>query len=31
LAFSRPRQLMSYRPLLAAQATFDEALALARS
>jgi len=31
LAFSRPRQLMSYRPLLAAGASFDEALALARS
>ena len=30
LAFSRPRQLMSYRPLLAAGASFDEALALAR-
>jgi NADPH-dependent 2,4-dienoyl-CoA reductase/sulfur reductase-like enzyme len=31
LAFSQPRQLMSYRPLLAAGASFDEALALARS
>ncbi|HEX3565636.1 MAG TPA: FAD-dependent oxidoreductase [Acidimicrobiales bacterium] len=31
LAFSRPRQLMSYRPLLAAGASFDEALALARA
>jgi NADPH-dependent 2,4-dienoyl-CoA reductase/sulfur reductase-like enzyme len=31
LALSRPRQLMSYRPLLAAGASFDEALALARS
>jgi 3-phenylpropionate/trans-cinnamate dioxygenase ferredoxin reductase component len=31
LAFSRPRQLMAYRPLLAAGASFDEALALARS
>ena len=31
LGFSRPRQLMSYRPLLAAGASFDEALALARS
>ncbi|HEX4220444.1 MAG TPA: FAD/NAD(P)-binding oxidoreductase [Acidimicrobiales bacterium] len=31
LAFSRPRQLMSYRPLLAAGASFDEALALSRS
>jgi 3-phenylpropionate/trans-cinnamate dioxygenase ferredoxin reductase subunit len=31
LAFSRPRQLMSYRPLLAAGASFDEALGLARS
>ncbi len=28
---TRPRQLMSYRPLLAAGASFDEALALARS
>ena len=27
LAFSRPRQLMAYRPLLAAGASFDEALA----
>jgi len=27
LAFSRPRQLMGYRPLLEAEATFDEALA----
>ncbi|MGO8873193.1 MAG: oxidoreductase C-terminal domain-containing protein, partial [Acidimicrobiales bacterium] len=31
LAFSRPRQLMAYRPLLAAGASFDEALAVARS
>jgi 3-phenylpropionate/trans-cinnamate dioxygenase ferredoxin reductase component len=31
LAFSRPRQLMAYRPLLAAGASFDEALALSRS
>jgi 3-phenylpropionate/trans-cinnamate dioxygenase ferredoxin reductase subunit len=31
LAFSRPRHLMSYRPLLAAGASFDEALALSRS
>lgn len=31
LAISRPRQLMAYRPLLAAGASFDEALALARS
>ncbi len=31
LAFSQPRQLMSYRPLLAAGASFDEALAHARS
>jgi NADPH-dependent 2,4-dienoyl-CoA reductase/sulfur reductase-like enzyme len=31
LAFSRPRHLMGYRPLLAAGASFDEALALARS
>ena len=31
LAFSRPRHLMAYRPLLAAGATFDEALAVARS
>ncbi len=31
LAFSRPRQLMSYRPLLAAGASFDEALEHARS
>jgi NADPH-dependent 2,4-dienoyl-CoA reductase/sulfur reductase-like enzyme len=30
LAFSRPRQLMAYRPLLAAGASFDEAVALAR-
>ncbi len=30
LAFSRARQLMSYRPLLAAGASFDEALSLAR-
>ncbi len=28
LAISRPRQLMAYRPLLAAGASFDEALAL---
>jgi NADPH-dependent 2,4-dienoyl-CoA reductase/sulfur reductase-like enzyme len=31
LAFSQPRQLMGYRPLLAAGASFDEALALSRS
>jgi len=31
LAFSRPRQLMAYRPLLAAGASFDEALAAAGS
>ncbi len=31
LAFSQPRQLMAYRPLLAAGASFDEALALSRS
>jgi 3-phenylpropionate/trans-cinnamate dioxygenase ferredoxin reductase subunit len=31
LAFSRPRHLMAYRPLLAAGASFDEALALAAS
>jgi 3-phenylpropionate/trans-cinnamate dioxygenase ferredoxin reductase subunit len=31
LAFSQPRQLMAYRPLLAAGASFDEALALTRS
>lgn len=31
LAFSRPRQLMAYRPLLAAGASFDEALAVAGS
>jgi 3-phenylpropionate/trans-cinnamate dioxygenase ferredoxin reductase subunit len=31
LAFSRPRQLMSYRALLAAGASFDEALAHARA
>ena len=31
LAFSRPRQLMGYRPLLVAGASFDEALALSRS
>ncbi len=31
LAFSQPRQLMAYRPLLAAGASFDEALAHARS
>ncbi|MDA8341120.1 MAG: NAD(P)/FAD-dependent oxidoreductase, partial [Actinomycetota bacterium] len=30
LAFSRPRQLMGYRPLLEAGASFDEALAHAR-
>ncbi len=30
LAFSRPRQLMAYRPLLAAGASFDEALAVTR-
>ena len=30
LAFSQPRQLMAYRPLLAAGASFDEALALSR-
>ena len=30
LAFSRPRQLMAYRPLLAAGASFDEALAVSR-
>ncbi|MGO9027173.1 MAG: NAD(P)/FAD-dependent oxidoreductase [Acidimicrobiales bacterium] len=30
LAISRPRQLMGYRPLLAAGASFDEALALSR-
>jgi len=29
-ALSRPRQLMSYRPLLAARASFDEALSAAR-
>ena len=28
LAFSRARQLMAYRPLLAAGASFDEALAV---
>jgi NADPH-dependent 2,4-dienoyl-CoA reductase/sulfur reductase-like enzyme len=31
LAFSRPRHLMAYRPLLAAGASFDEALAVSRS
>src|SRR5664280_877793 len=31
LAFSQPRHLMAYRPLLAAGASFDEALALSRS
>jgi 3-phenylpropionate/trans-cinnamate dioxygenase ferredoxin reductase subunit len=31
IAFSRPRPLMAYRPLLVAGASFDEALALARS
>ena len=31
LAFSRPRHLMAYRPLLAAGASFDEALALSPS
>jgi 3-phenylpropionate/trans-cinnamate dioxygenase ferredoxin reductase subunit len=31
LAFSRPRQLMAYRPLLAAGASFDEALAVSRA
>ncbi len=31
LAFSQPRQLMGYRPLLAAGASFDEALALSRA
>jgi NADPH-dependent 2,4-dienoyl-CoA reductase/sulfur reductase-like enzyme len=31
LALSRPRQLMAYRPLLAAGASFDEALALTAS
>lgn len=31
LTFSRPRQLMSYRPLLAAGASFDEALALSKA
>ncbi len=30
IAFSRPRQLMGYRALLAAGASFDEALAVAR-
>ena len=30
LAFSQPRQLMAYRPLLAAGASFDEALAVSR-
>jgi NADPH-dependent 2,4-dienoyl-CoA reductase/sulfur reductase-like enzyme len=31
LAFSRPRHLMAYRPLLAAGASFEEALAVSRS
>jgi NADPH-dependent 2,4-dienoyl-CoA reductase/sulfur reductase-like enzyme len=31
LAFSRPRQLMAYRPLLAAGASFDEAVSVSRS
>ena len=31
LAFSQPRQLMAYRPLLAAGASFDEALAVSRA
>jgi NADPH-dependent 2,4-dienoyl-CoA reductase/sulfur reductase-like enzyme len=31
LAFSRPRHLMAYRPLLAAGASFDEALAVSRA
>jgi 3-phenylpropionate/trans-cinnamate dioxygenase ferredoxin reductase component len=31
LAISRPRQLMAYRPLLARQAPWDEALALSRA
>jgi NADPH-dependent 2,4-dienoyl-CoA reductase/sulfur reductase-like enzyme len=31
LAFSQPRQLMAYRPLLTAGASFDEALSLSRS
>ncbi len=31
LAFSRPRHLMSYRPLLAAGASFDDALAISRA
>ncbi len=31
VALSRPRQLMAYRPLLEARASFDEALALAGS
>jgi len=31
LAFSRPRHLMAYRPLLAAGASFDEALEVSRS
>jgi NADPH-dependent 2,4-dienoyl-CoA reductase/sulfur reductase-like enzyme len=31
LAISRPRQLMAYRPLLAAGASFDEALAVSRA
>jgi NADPH-dependent 2,4-dienoyl-CoA reductase/sulfur reductase-like enzyme len=31
LAFSRPRHLMAYRPLLAAGASFDEALVVSRT
>ncbi len=31
LGFSRPRQLMAYRPLLAAGASFDEGLAVSRA
>jgi hypothetical protein len=31
LAFSRPRQLMAYRALLATGASFDEALAVSRA
>jgi NADPH-dependent 2,4-dienoyl-CoA reductase/sulfur reductase-like enzyme len=31
LGFSRPRHLMAYRPLLAAGASFDEALAVSRA
>jgi NADPH-dependent 2,4-dienoyl-CoA reductase/sulfur reductase-like enzyme len=31
LAFSRPRQLMAYRPLLVAGASFDDALSASRS